>query len=59
MTPTQRNSPRWWALVVIHNALVHPVLPVAEVLSYGGPRCRRVADALYALHDATYPEGAG
>lgn len=58
MTAT-RGSARWWALVIVHNALVHPVLPFAEALSFGGPRCRRVADALYALHDASVPKGAG
>lgn len=50
----------WWARVVVHNMLVHPLLPFADVAKhYGGRKACAVAGAVYWLHDVTVPDGAG
>lgn len=55
-----RYSAAWWALVFVHNVVVHPILPIADVAAaFGGPRCRRAAWIVFRLHDATIPKGAG
>lgn len=44
----------------MHNMVVHPLLPFADVAEhYGGQRARRIAWLVYRAHDATVPEGAG
>jgi hypothetical protein len=53
-----RGSRSWWAGVVVHNVVVHPLLPLAEVLDLG-PTRKLVASLLFDLHDATFPTGAG
>jgi hypothetical protein len=56
----RRHSAKWWGLLVLHNNLVHPVLPLAEVLDVlPSRRLRRVAKLVFDAHDASYPEGAG
>lgn len=55
-----RHSPRWWSLVLLHNWVAHPVLPLGEVLDVlPSRRARRVAKAIFDLHDATFPAGGG
>jgi len=48
---------RWWTLCVVHNAIVHPILPLAEVLDAMG--FRKIADAVFWVHDNTVPDGGG
>lgn len=56
----QKHSVKWWAAVVIHNCVVHPLLPLAEVLDVlPFNRARRVAAVMFEAHDRTFPEGAG
>ena len=56
----QPYSMKWWGLVVLHNSIIHPILPIAEVLDLiPSSHTKGLAAKLYALHDATYPEGAG
>ena len=52
-----RNSARWWALVVVHNAVIHPLLPLAELCAVLG--LRRIAEFVFWAHDRTVPDGAG
>lgn len=55
-----RHSPRWWTLVFLHNWGAHLLLPFGEVLdALPSRRARRAAKAVFAFHDATFPEGAG
>lgn len=56
----QRYSLRWWAFVVVHNCLVHPILPVADLFDVApSRRLRRGAAFMFRIHDATAPKGAG
>jgi hypothetical protein len=56
----RRGSARWWALVVYHNAIVHPLLPFAEVLDVlPSRRARALAARMFEEHDRSFPEGAG
>lgn len=55
-----RHTPAWWALVCVHNIVVHPWLPLADLLDLSGVSTLRwLAKQVYAAHDATYPEGGG
>ena len=56
----ERHSLRWWFLVVIHNVVIHPLMPVGEVLDLLPSRkARALAARLFAAHDRSFPEGAG
>lgn len=56
----RRHSAKWWFLDVIHNCVIHPVLPLADILDAAGSRrLRKVAQLVYQAHDASFPEGAG
>lgn len=48
---------RWWGLCLLHNCIVHPLLPIAEVLDSMGSK--RAAKAVFDLHDRTVPDGGG
>jgi hypothetical protein len=48
---------QWWVLCVVHNIIVHPLLPAAEVLDVLG--FRRASDFVFWLHDNTVPDGGG
>lgn len=52
-----RRTPRWWALCLFHNWLVHPIMPLADLLDELGEK--RVSGLLYHLHDKSFPEGGG
>lgn len=55
-----RETAMWWVAVVVHNAIVHPLLPAAEVLDrLPSRRARWVAARIFDLHDRTFPEGGG
>lgn len=55
-----RYSKRWWASSVVHNCIVHPCLPFADLIDLApSSRVRSVAAFLYKAHDATAPVGAG
>lgn len=47
----------WWAKCVVHNCLVHPMLPLADLLDTLGEK--RVSKAVFWLHDHTAPTGGG
>lgn len=47
----------WWSLCLVHNMLVHPLMPFADLLEACGERW--VSGALHRLHDNTIPEGGG
>lgn len=56
----RRHSVKWWGLVVLHNCVIHPWLPLADLLdTFPSRRAKKVAAVLFAAHDNTYPEGAG
>lgn len=46
---------RWWVKVFVHNILIHPMLPFADVLEAWG--LRKVPNAIYYLHNKTAPAG--
>ncbi len=48
---------KWWTLDIIHNIVIHPFLPLADVLEHCG--LKRVANLVYWLHDHTAPVGGG
>lgn len=55
-----RHSVKWWGLVVLHNCVVHPWLPLADVLdTIPSRRAKRVAALVYLAHASTFPEGGG
>lgn len=55
-----RYTWKWWGLVVVHNMIVHPCLPVADLLAVlPFKRGQRLAHLLFEAHDRTAPEGAG
>jgi hypothetical protein len=49
----------WWVLCAFHNCVVHPVLPLADLLHTLRPN--RFSNFIYTLHDRSgdvlYPEG--
>ena len=51
-----RYTARWWALSVVHNMVVHPLLPAADALHAIG--LRRAAQIVYDWHDKSAPMGA-
>lgn len=53
---TNRNR-IWWAKCFFHNWIVHPILPFADIVDAWGPN--RFSQAIYDLHDNSYPEGGG
>lgn len=45
-----------WFLFVVHNCVVHPMLPVAVILtSSGHPGIRKAGEAVFWAHDVTAP----
>lgn len=52
-----RRDLRWWVKCVVHNVLIHPMLPAADLLETLG--MRRVPGVVFKLHDRTAPEGGG
>ena len=55
-----RDSVKWWAAILVHNWVAHPLLPLAEVLDViPSRRTKKVAAVLFEFHDMTFPEGAG
>jgi hypothetical protein len=38
----------------VHNCIVHPLLPIAEMLD--SLHLKAVADVIFAFHDATAPD---
>jgi len=55
------SSPRgltWYFWSVVHNCIIHPVLPIADFLAgQFGPNFFSLY--IFYLHDNTYPEGGG
>lgn len=51
------RTPSWWFFCLVHNWLVHPLMPLADLLDTMGER--RVSSKLYALHDNSFPQGGG
>jgi len=47
----------WWVRCVVHNVLVHPLLPIADLLDHLG--CPVLPRIIYSAHDASAPEGGG
>ena len=56
MSP-RRHSAAWWGLCLLHNCVIHPLLPLGDLLDLAG--CGRAARGIYWLHDHTFPEGGG
>lgn len=48
------KNARRWAFSIIHNCLVHPMLPLGELAEAMG--AKRVAGWIYKAHDVTVPE---
>ncbi len=45
-----------WFLFVLHNCAVHPMLPVAVLLTTSDhPTLRKVGEAVFWAHDVTAP----
>lgn len=50
----------WWVRVFVHNGVVHPLLPFAEIFDRLPFRStRKIASWVFRAHDATVPEGGG
>lgn len=48
---------QWWSLVFFHNVIVHPMLPLAEILfTINTPLTNSIATIIFNLHDISYPE---
>jgi hypothetical protein len=47
----------WWIKCVIHNCVIHPMLPLADALNALG--LRALPHAVYWLHDRSAPVGGG
>lgn len=52
-----RYTLKWWACSVVHNMVVHPLLPLADLLAFLG--ARRVPAVIHSWHDASVPDGGG
>lgn len=52
-----KRGVEWWVRCIVHNSVIHPILPIAELLETMG--MRRFPKFIYDLHDATVPEGGG
>ena len=50
------RSPRWWAVFVLHNCVIHPLLPVGALASLVGGPGQHLADAIWWLDDHTVPD---
>jgi hypothetical protein len=56
----EKYSAKWWVAVVVHNCIVHPLLPIGEVLDVlPSRRAKRIAALIFKAHDSSFPEGAG
>lgn len=53
----EQRTTSWWALCFVHNVVVHPWLPIADVLQAFG--WQRVPQFVYWVHDNTAPKGGG
>lgn len=50
-------SLRDWCWSVIHNCVIHPLLPLATLCTASGiPVLVGIGDAVYRAHDQTVPE---
>lgn len=55
----RKYSKRWWLAVVVHNCVIHPMLPLAEALDLRPSHHAKLLSALiYKIHDKSYPEEA-
>lgn len=48
------KTARRWALSIVHNCVVHPMLPLGELAEVLG--AKRVAGWIFKAHDRTVPE---
>lgn len=48
-----RRGFSYWAMNLIHNLIIHPLLPFADMVFY--LNWKRPADFIYELHDITTP----
>jgi ACR3 family arsenite efflux pump ArsB len=44
---------KYWVMNLLHNWLVHPLLPIADI--FMALNCRKVSDKIYLLHELTCP----
>lgn len=56
MTTRHRNA-SWWVKCIIHNMMIHPLLPLADVFEHG--RLNAFSQLIYKLHDRSAPAGGG
>lgn len=49
---SERNA-TWWIRCVVHNCIIHPMLPLADALSAAG--LHAVPNFVYWLHDSSAP----
>lgn len=53
----RKHGKRWWLAVVVHNCVIHPLLPLAEVLDLGtSARSKLLSALIFKLHEKSYPE---
>jgi len=51
--PDERLTWRYWAREIVHHAVVHPMLPIADALDlFGLPK---LAQVIYNAHGLTAP----
>jgi hypothetical protein len=53
---TERNA-MWWLKCVVHNMVIHPLLPAADLIDTLG--FKRLPALVYRLHDTIVPTGGG
>lgn len=54
---TSKYTVSWWARSVVHNMVVHPLLPLADLLALAG--FKRIAATIHGWHDDSVPSGGG
>ena len=47
----------WWIKSIVHNCIIHPVLPLADAMERMG--FKRFPQAMFWLHDNILPPGGG